>query len=160
MRIASFGGAMLLIHRAERADGLAAALAEVVRTPLDDAMEPEVVSVPTRGIERWLAQTLSMTTGASQGRPDGVCANVVFPFPGRLVGDALAGAVGVERNQDPWLTSRALWPLLDVVESAVDEPAFSALRSHIGSGQEADPRQRERRLGAVRHIVDLFDRYA
>src|SRR4051794_11303509 len=112
MPIRTFGGAMLVIHRAERADSLAAALAEVVRVPLDDPMEPEVVSVPTRGIERWLAQTLSMTTGASQGRADGVCANVVFPFPGRLVGDALAGPVGVERDHDPWLPARALWPLL------------------------------------------------
>ena len=28
-------------------------LADLVAVPLDDPMTPEVVSVPTRGIERW-----------------------------------------------------------------------------------------------------------
>ena len=45
-------------------------------------MTPEVVSVPTRGIERWLTQQLSAHLGASDGRQDGVCANIDFPFPG------------------------------------------------------------------------------
>src|SRR4051794_30504703 len=94
--------AMLVVHRAGRADRLGWAWAGGVREPLPDPMQAEVVAVPTRGVERWLAQTLSATTGASQGRADGVCANVAFPFPGRLVGEALAAAAGVERQADPW----------------------------------------------------------
>ena len=49
---------MLHLHRAERADALVAALGAVVAEPLDDAMAAEVVSVPTRGVERWLTQRL------------------------------------------------------------------------------------------------------
>ena len=75
-------GAVFHIHRAERADGLVAALGTVVSAPLDDPMEAEVVAVPTRGVERWLTQRLSAVLGASPGRGDGVCANVEFPFPG------------------------------------------------------------------------------
>ena len=94
---------MLHIHRAERADGLVDALAAVVSSPLDDPMQAEVVAVPTRGVERWLTQRLSVVLGASPGRADGVCANVEFPFPGRLVNGAVAAAVGVDREADPWL---------------------------------------------------------
>src|SRR5437016_6086857 len=81
---------VLHLHRAERADGLVAMLAELVAEPLDDAIVPEVVSVPTRGIERWLSQQLSARLGTSPGGRDGVCANLEFPFPGTLVGGALA----------------------------------------------------------------------
>jgi len=46
-----------------------------------------------------------------------VSANVEFPFPGRLVNGAVAAAVGVDREADPWLPARSVWPLLDVVEA-------------------------------------------
>jgi exodeoxyribonuclease V gamma subunit len=50
---------MLTVHRAERADRLVDALAGVVIDPLDDPFTPEVVAVPTCGIERWLTRRLS-----------------------------------------------------------------------------------------------------
>ena len=75
---------MLHIHRAERADRLADGLAETLLAPLEDPFTPDVVAVPTRGIERWLSQRLSTRLGTSAQGADGVCANVEFPFPGRL----------------------------------------------------------------------------
>ncbi|MGH9283834.1 MAG: exodeoxyribonuclease V subunit gamma, partial [Acidimicrobiales bacterium] len=89
---------MLWIHRAERADRLVEGLATVLLQPLDDPLTPEVVAVPTRGVERWLGQRLSGWLGASAGgggSGDGVCANVEFPFPGTLVGGAVAAATGI-----------------------------------------------------------------
>ena len=73
---------------------------------------PEVVSVPTRGMERWLAQRLSASLGATHGRKDGVCANVDFPPPRRLLGDAVAVASHIPPDEDPWRPERAVWPLL------------------------------------------------
>jgi exodeoxyribonuclease V gamma subunit len=152
---------VLHIHRAERADRLVDALAAVVSSPLDDPMQAELVAVPTRGVERWLTQRLSAVLGASPGRTDGVCANVEFPFPGRLVNGAVAAAVDVERDADPWLAARLVWPLLDVVESSLDEPWLSPLATHLaGAGAGADPSRGARRLSTVRHIADLYDRYA
>ena len=55
---------MLHVHRSERTDALVSLLADLVEVPLDDPMTPEVVSVPTRGIERWLTQRLSARLGA------------------------------------------------------------------------------------------------
>ena len=81
---------MLLIHRAERADALVVALGEVLRPSSGDPFRPETVAVPSKGVERWLAQQLSHVLGAENG--DGVCANVLFPSYTRLLDDAAADA--------------------------------------------------------------------
>jgi exodeoxyribonuclease V gamma subunit len=152
---------MFHIHRAERADGLVASLGTVVSSPLEDPMQAEVIAVPTRGVERWLTQRLSTVLGTSPGRADGVCANVEFPFPGRLVTGAIATAAGIDRETDPWLPTRSVWPLLEVVESSIGEPWLASLAAHLGdTGSGADTSRSGRRLSSVRHIADLYDRYA
>ncbi|MDQ3680919.1 MAG: exodeoxyribonuclease V subunit gamma, partial [Actinomycetota bacterium] len=152
---------MLQVHRSERADALVEALGHVLSDGLADPMEAELISVPTRGVERWLTQTLSGRLGASPGRADGVCANVEFPFPGRLVGGAVAAASGVEREADPWLAERAVWPLLGLLDECVAEPWLATVAGHLGATRTGgdDPR-RSRRFGTARHVTDLYDRYA
>ncbi len=149
---------MLHVHRAERADRLADGLAETLRGPLGDPFAPDVVAVPTRGIERWLTQRLSTRLGTTGGRRDGVCANVEFPFPGRLIQGALAAATGIDPEHDPWVAERAVWPLLEVVDECLGEPWLATLARHL-EGARGDPEDPMRRFGAVRHIADLFDRY-
>src|SRR5215207_7184286 len=127
----------------------------------EDPFAAEVVAVPTRGMERWLSQRMSDRLGASPGRADGVCANVGFPSPRRLVGDAVAIASGIDADTDPWLPERAVWPLLEVVEDHLGEPWLAALSHHLGGpGPAADPVRRARRLATLRHLAELFDRYA
>src|SRR5918994_648582 len=99
---------MLHLHRAERADGLVDALRALLADPLPDPFAPELVAVPTRGVERWVAQRLSNGLGASPGRRDGVCANVLFPSPRALLADAVAAGSGAHRRAPP---RRALRPL-------------------------------------------------
>ena len=124
-------------------------------------MAPEVVAVPTRGMERWLTQRLSASLGATAGRSDGVCANIAFPWPRRVVGDAVAAASGVDPERDPWLPERATWPLLDVLEASLGEPWLDAVAAHLGAdSDQPDPVRRARRLSVVRHAAELFDRYA
>ncbi len=149
---------MLFIHRAERADRLAAGLAETLLEPLEDPFAPEVVAVPTRGIERWLTQRLSTRLGTTEGRADGVCANVEFPFPGRLILGAAATASGIEPEHDPWLPERSVWPLLEVVDECLGAPWLLTLTRHL-EGARGDPEDPTRRFAVVRHIADLFDHY-
>jgi len=146
---------MLHLHRSERADGLVDALRALLADPLADPFAQEVVAVPTRGMERWLTQRMSSGLGASPGRSDGICANVGFPTPRRLAGDAVAAASGIEPDADPWLPERAVWPLLEVVDACLGEPWLRSLAEHLGG--EA---RRARRFASVRHLADLFDRYA
>ena len=154
---------MLTIHRSERADALVEALVDVVAVPIPDPFAAEVVAVPTRGVERWLTHRLGAVLGASPGRADGVCANVEFPFPGRLVGDVLAVATGVDRDEDPWRPERLVWPLLEVIDEHVDQPWLGLLASHLGrrSGDDGDDElRRGRRFATARHLAELFDGYA
>lgn len=138
---------MLQIHRAERADGLVEALAGLLGGAAGDPFAVDVVAVPTRGMERWLTQRMSDVFG--------VCANVAFPTPRRLVGDAVAAASGVDPLTDPWLPERAVWPLLEVVEASLDELEMQALAAHLGGET-----RRARRFTAIRHLAALFDRYS
>lgn len=102
---------MLLIHRSERADALVAALGEALNAPAEDPFAPEIVAVPSRGVERWLAQQLSHVLGAVND--DGVCANVVFPWYTSVLDNAVA-----EADEDyaeavtSWAPERSVWPLL------------------------------------------------
>jgi exodeoxyribonuclease V gamma subunit len=156
---------MLHLHRSERADALVESLADVLRSPLADPFEAEVISVPTRGVERWLMQRLSHRLGTSaDGRSDGICANVEFPFPGRLVGESMAAACGVGRDEDPWRADRAVWPLVETIDEHVGEPWLAPVAGHLGGatadGALTDEVRRSRRFATARHIADLYDRYS
>ncbi|MCX6462603.1 MAG: exodeoxyribonuclease V subunit gamma, partial [Pseudonocardiales bacterium] len=145
---------MLHVHRAERADTLAHALAEVLRTPLPDPFATEVVAVPAKGVERWLAQRLSHRLGADGGQ-DGVCAGVAFPSPGAVVAAAVAAATGVQPAEDPWRPERLVWPLLEEIDACAGEPWCPALGRHL-QGE----RGRARRHATARTLAGLFASYA
>ncbi len=138
---------MLHVHRAERADGLVSALAELLDDPLPDPFAAEVVCVPTRGMERWLTQRVADRLG--------ICANVEFPSPRRLADEAVAAASGYDAEYDPWLPERMVWPLLEVVGASLGEPFLRSLAEHLGGETRAS-----RRFTAIRHLAGLFDRYA
>jgi exodeoxyribonuclease V gamma subunit len=146
---------VLHLHRAERADGLVAALRDLLVDPLPDPFAPEVVAVPTRGMERWLTQSLSASLGAKPGRFDGVCANVDFPPPGRLLAEAVAAASGIDPDDDLWVPERAVWPLLEVVDACLGEPWLHPLAAYLEG-----PVRRTRRLSTVRDLTRRYARYA
>ncbi len=158
---------MLHVHRAERADVLAEALALELGPPLADPFVADVVAVPTRGVERWLAQRLSHSLGVRPRSPgglaerapasDGICANVRFPSPSLVVSEALA-AVGAAAEADPWEPDRMRWPLLDVIDESVGEPWCEALSGYLGAG-EGETHRRGRRLWVAGHLAGLFATY-
>lgn len=163
---------MLTVHRSERADRLVEALGDLLLDAPDDPMAPEVVAVPTRGVERWLTQRLSHRLGAAVG-DDGVCANVEFPFPGTLVGTATSLACGIDPDTDPWPPARSVWPLLELVDEHISDPFLAPLAEHLRAGfPNGSPRPEGaegvegaggwtiRRFPTVRHLADLYDRYA
>jgi exodeoxyribonuclease V gamma subunit len=135
------------VHRAERADVLADALAAVLARPLADPFAAEVVAVPAKGVERWLAQRLAHRLGAPDG--DGICAGVAFRSPAALVADSISGAIGGAPDSDPWHPERAVWPLLAVLDAAADEPWCAALHAH-----------HDRRHVLARRVAELFGAYA
>lgn len=159
------------LHRAERADLLAFELADLLVQPLGDPFASEVVAVPTQGVERWLAQTLSHRLGVTDGRRDGICAGVDFPSPRRLVTTALAAASGCAAAGDPWQPGRLVWPLLGVIDQSRGEPWAQLLWAYLGDDagvvadtpaapRGTDPVRRGRRWAAAQHLAELFVHYA
>jgi exodeoxyribonuclease V gamma subunit len=152
----------LYLHRAERADRLVNALGDLLSNPLPDPFATEIVSVPTRGVERWLSQSLAQRVGALPGRSDGVCVGVAFPSPRRLVAQALAGSAD-EEDVDPWQPDRAVWPLLRVIDACRGEPWAALLWHHLGGNGQSNelyPLRAGRRWSTARHLAGLFAGYA
>nr|WP_255426645.1 exodeoxyribonuclease V subunit gamma [Pseudonocardia sp. C8] len=143
------------LHRAERADTLVDALAGVLAAGAADPFTPEVVAVPERGVERWLAQRLSHRLGAGSGS-GGVCANVVFPAPAALLGEIVDTVTGADPETDPWAPGRAVWPLLELIDEAArsGDDRFAGLAAHLERGGHG------RRYALARSLAGLFGTYA
>lgn len=150
---------MLVIHRAERSDALVAALGEHLRVVGPDPFAPVDVAVPSRGVERWLAQRLAHQLGAAAGG-DGVCANVRFPAAGPVL-DELAAAAdpGYAEAVERWSPGRAVWPVLSVIDTcAPTEPWCAVLGTHLGL-RGGRPESPGRRYAVAARLAALFDRY-
>src|SRR5882757_3578577 len=137
---------MLHVHRSADADVLVEGLAALLDTPVGDAFAAEIVAVPAKGVERWLAQRLSHALGAGGGGA-GVCANVLFPAPGRLLDEALAAAgPNPAGDGDPWDAQRLVWPLLVVLCDSDDRLARRLTEN-------------DRRFTAAARLAGVFARY-
>ena len=93
---------MLHLHRAARADALVDALARPARRPARRPVRARARSPSPRGAwsggwRRRCPPGWAPRTGAR----DGVCANVAFPSPGRLVSEAVAAASGIDPDARP-----------------------------------------------------------
>ena len=160
------------LHRCERTDGLVRTLAQVLRTAPADPFTPDVVAVPTRGIERFLAQELSQELGAQSGRSDGVCANVQFPSPAELVQRVLQteGPPAVRPEADPWRPERLVWPLLAVIDESAAEPWCAPVARHLGLADApaawhldlaaSSETRLDRRFAVATRLASLFEGYS
>jgi exodeoxyribonuclease V gamma subunit len=132
-------------------------LGDLLAAPLEDPFATEVVVVPARGVERWLAQRLSHRLGAAPGHDDGVCAGVDLRSPGSLFAEVTG-----TRDDDPWAPDALTWPLLAAIDASLDEPWAALLAQHLGHGmpgEEGDLR-RGRRLAVARRLARILAGYA
>jgi exodeoxyribonuclease V gamma subunit len=146
---------VLVIHRSERADGLVDALGRKLNTTVADPFAPEVIAVPSRGVERWLAQRLSHVLGAGSG--DGVCANVVFPAYGTLLDEAASVDPGYAESVESWAPARSVWPLLSVIDASLGEAWCRVLAAHLAATPDGE--DTGRRFAVASKLARLFDGY-
>lgn len=149
---------MLHLHRSERADALVDALSEVLAEPLADPLEAEIVCVPTRGVERWLTQCLALRLGTGAD-DDGVCANVTFPFPGRLLAQVAAQACGCPPGEDWWAPERTTWQLVELMDEHMGSAALAPLAAYLKASSPSGLDGAPRRFSVARRTAGLFDRY-
>lgn len=142
----------LRVHVAERTDVLVAALADVLATTPADPFTPDVVAVPTRGVERWVAQRLSHRLGAA-AEADGICANVLFPPPHRLVSEVLSTTA----DEDPWSPDRLAWHVLATIDAHHGADWLRTVSRFLGDDQ--DEVRRGRRFRLAQRVARLFGTY-
>lgn len=161
----------LHLHRATRADRLAAGLGELLDRALPtDPFATEIVAVPTPGVERWLAQQLAAHLGRTPPRAestetqqrnasdvdssaaDGICAGIDFCSPERLIGQALATVTDIDPHADPWQPHRAVWPLVTVIDAVREEEWAKPLWRFLAA--------RQHRFSTAGHLSELFSNYA
>jgi len=136
-----------IVHRSSRAQLLVGALGGVLADIPNDPFAPEVVAVPTRGIERWIAQELS--------RQLGIAANIRFPTLHSLIEEALAAADGLPADDDPWTRANLRWHVARAIDDCNGESSMATVDRFISSGGE-----RSRRMEAAIRIAGLFHRYS
>jgi len=131
----------------------------MLASPPADPFAEEVVAVPTRGIERWLTQRIASEM-ADRTSGDGVCANVAFPSPRRLVTDVLRGVPELASALDAWEGPALTRTVVSVVDDHRDESWMWLLARFIDAPNTVGALGNSQRLRAARKIAGLFTRYA
>jgi exodeoxyribonuclease V gamma subunit len=122
---------MLRLHRSARLAPIADALAEVLRVPPADPLDPEWVVVGSRPLERWLTARLAERLG--------VCAHVRFLSPTTLQEELAERLLGLTRDAvRGWRAEHLAWRLLAALPAHADDPAFAAVRVYL-EGRTARP---------------------
>ncbi|MDR2930053.1 MAG: exodeoxyribonuclease V subunit gamma [Propionibacteriaceae bacterium] len=88
-----------------------------------DPFLTDVVITGSVGLQRWLAQRLSLTLGASD-RGDGVCAGVTMTTPERL-------SRLISGDDDPWSSNALVDRVWHALGAVSDLPSFAPYRSYL-----------------------------
>lgn len=136
----------LHLHRSNRLELLADALAGVLDTAPAAPLAPECIVVQSLGMRRWLSLELAARFG--------VMMNIDFPFPAGFVQHVLAAAA--PENATSRVFDRAVlpWRILALFPRVLDRPAFAELRRYV-QGEVAPLKKYQ----LANKIAAVFDRY-
>jgi exodeoxyribonuclease V gamma subunit len=147
----------LLIHRSDHPDLLVGSLCDAIAPPLCDPFAPEIIAVPTRGIERWLTERIA-SRFALRGVGDGIAANIDFPFPHRLVDVVLMQIPDTARSIEAW-SQRAVAAHIERIIDDHHSDEWMWLIARFVEGPDGDGTGAQR-LRAAQKIARLFTSYA
>ncbi len=159
----------LFVHRSNRVEDLGRELARVVGTSFpDDPFVPLPIVVGSRGMERWLRETLATNLGAVIG--------VDFPFPepafdgaARVLLQDAGMARAFWRRDSSWMSGRERWSgsaltfrVLNQLRAFAEDDDFVKARAFIDGGvREADADRTAvtaRELGFAAEVADVCNR--
>lgn len=151
----------LFVHRSQRVEELARALAKVVREgfPADPFASLPIV-VGSRGMERWLRVVLARELGAAMG--------LAFPFPQPAFDGAarvlLEGAPWAEigarsplREADPWDDTALGFRVVTALRALAADPDLDNVRRYLKSG-ESQGAVSARELTFALELADVINR--
>jgi exodeoxyribonuclease V gamma subunit len=140
-----------------RLEILAEKLAEILSQPLSSPLQPEIIVVQSKGMERWLSLQLAEKLG--------VCANVRFPFPNHFlaeIGERI-GVAALNGDSDPYSKEILTWRIMRILPQCLEQPEFAAPQRYLvhqsGSAQPKNGTSDLKRIQLSSRIADLFDQY-
>jgi exodeoxyribonuclease V gamma subunit len=136
----------LRIFTSNRLEILADKLAEVLTKPLRAVLEPELVVVQSKGMERWISMELA--------RRHGICANVRFPFPNTFLEEIFGKFIQPFPDRSPFEPHVLSWRMLGFLPALLENPSFAVLRNYLG-----DPPDALKLIQLAERIADTFDQY-
>lgn len=140
---------MLNIYRSNRTEHLMAALCRVIQVPPQDPMQPEWIGVQSKGMKQWI--TLNMA------RHLGVCANVDFLFPRRIIEHILNGyqpLLSQNKTEDERNADFFFWSILKQVRDKKNKPVLSGILDYIRTDTTG-----KKEFQVSRRIARAFDDY-
>ena len=136
----------LNIFTSNRLEILAAQLAQQMKTPVSESLQPETIVIQSAGMERWIFQQLA--------RYNGICANIHFPFPNTFL-DHIARQVMPDDEQTSLFEPDVfMFKIMKALPQCTNRPGFERLRAYL-----ADDSKRLKQLQISSKLADLYDQY-
>lgn len=136
----------LNIYAGNRMERLVAALGTVFEQPLDNPLDPEVIVVQSKGMQRWLAMELARRFGA--------WANGEYPFPNAFVWNLFKSAMPDLPDTSPFDPAVLTWRVMELLPQLLADPAFAPLAGYLSGGEVE-----LKRYQLAGKIADTFDQY-
>lgn len=137
---------MLFLYRSNRIEVFLPLLADILRHPLPNTLQPEWLCVHSHGTRIWLEQEMS--------RRIGIWANVCTPFPRELVETLLA--LSLKDADLRWLRQEeGALRILAALDAPAFRPEWEALQGYLDVNASSLSRYR-----LACRIAHLFDEYA
>ena len=149
----------LLIRVRPHPDELVDELCGLLASPPADPFAGELAAVPTRGIERWLTQRIASEM-AERAPGGGVCANVEFPSPRRLIRRVMLAVPELEASAEAWSRNVLTRTAVSVIDSNLHHSWMWLVRRYVDAPDVESPLGDSRRFQAAAKIARLFRRYA
>ena len=136
----------LKLFSSNRLEILAEKLAETFGKPLASPLEPEIIVVQSKGMEKWVSLQLA--------QQHGICANCRFPFPNAFVHEVFRNVVPDLPERSPFDPKIMTWRIMKLLPSCITRPGFENLKSYLrGIGENL------KRFQLSERIADTFDQY-
>jgi exodeoxyribonuclease V gamma subunit len=136
----------LVLYTSNRLEILVDRLAGVLRDQPPAPLEPEIILVQSRGMERWISLELA--------RRQGICAHVRFPFPNHFVKQIFAVLSGDGREDPRFNPDRLSWRIMDLLPGCLADPAFKDLACYL-----ADDTDLLKKFQLAGRLAVLYDQY-
>jgi exodeoxyribonuclease V gamma subunit len=136
----------LKIFTSNRLEILSEQLAGIVRAPLPNTLNPEVIVVQSKGMERWISLELA--------RQNGISANCNFPFPNVFLENIFRKIIPNLPEASLFGPDVLTFRIMNILPELLSKPNFQNLKTYL-----RDDATNLKRYQLSGKIADLFDQY-